>query len=259
MFTACIHSGVNSGSGRFFIPYKTVPAACINEIVHCSPSYSNCLTHCRIFCYSFPASANLFCDDKKRTENGLQQDVRAVLLQAAAEEFIKKGYKGASVRSICSNAGVTTGALYFFFQNKKDLFENIVKDTYKRLLDMLRQSRERELEDIASGEQTEFEIVEYLVLHRKEIRLLLECAGETDYGNFQALLEKKLREGFRKFFKKFHYPEADPALIRVLVKMRMAGYRELVYGAYSSAVAKKLVQKMRIYADAGFFALLKKN
>ena len=189
----------------------------------------------------------------------MQRDVRAVLLKTATEEFLKKGYKGASVRTICSGAGVTTGALYFFFQNKKDLFENIVKDTYRRLLEMLRQSSESELADMTSGEQRELEIIEYLVSHRKEIRLLLECSEKTAYGNFQTLLEKKLRKGFRTFFEKFSRQKTDPALIRVLVKMRMAGYRELVYGAYSLTEAKKLVQKMRIYADAGFFAVLKKN
>ena len=41
----------------------------------------------------------------------------------AKEEFMEKGYNKASLRSICSKAGITTGALYFFFENKEDLYE----------------------------------------------------------------------------------------------------------------------------------------
>ena len=38
------------------------------------------------------------------------------LLENAKREFVEKGYRKASLRTICKNAGVTVGALYFFFQ-----------------------------------------------------------------------------------------------------------------------------------------------
>ena len=43
------------------------------------------------------------------------------LIQCAKKEFMEKGFVGASLRGICQKAGVTTGALYFFFQDKDDL------------------------------------------------------------------------------------------------------------------------------------------
>ena len=51
---------------------------------------------------------------------------RDLLIEAAKKEFMVRGYNKASLRTICSNAGVTTGALYFFFENKADLFAAIV-------------------------------------------------------------------------------------------------------------------------------------
>jgi len=42
---------------------------------------------------------------------------------------MEKGYMNASLRNICRNAGVTTGALYFFFEDKADLFRAITKET----------------------------------------------------------------------------------------------------------------------------------
>lgn len=57
------------------------------------------------------------------------KDTKIKLLASARKEFLEKGYMNASLRNICKNAGVTTGALYFFFQDKADLYASLVKDT----------------------------------------------------------------------------------------------------------------------------------
>lgn len=50
---------------------------------------------------------------------------------------MEKGYAKASLRSICRAAGVTTGALYFFFQDKDDLFCTIVSDVVMRVKNLI--------------------------------------------------------------------------------------------------------------------------
>ena len=40
------------------------------------------------------------------------------ILEAAKAEFLEKGYRQASVRSIAASVGVTTGALYRYYANK---------------------------------------------------------------------------------------------------------------------------------------------
>lgn len=47
---------------------------------------------------------------------------RALLLEAAAQTFAKKGYAGASVEEIAENAGFSIGALYSNFGGKEELF-----------------------------------------------------------------------------------------------------------------------------------------
>ena len=57
-----------------------------------------------------------------------EKETRKKLQESAMQEFLEKGFMKASLRSICKNAGVTTGALYFFFQDKDDLFASLVKE-----------------------------------------------------------------------------------------------------------------------------------
>ena len=52
--------------------------------------------------------------------------------QAALEEFYENGYAKASLRMICRRAGVTTGAMYFHFENKEALLRAILEPLMKQ-------------------------------------------------------------------------------------------------------------------------------
>lgn len=67
----------------------------------------------------------------------VEKETRQLLINSAKSEFMEKGFEKASLRTICKNAGVTTGALYFFFNNKEDLFSAIVEKPYNTLIQML--------------------------------------------------------------------------------------------------------------------------
>ena len=67
----------------------------------------------------------------KLNENDYEK--RKLLIESAKKEFLSKGYNKASLRNICANAGVTTGALYFFFENKEDLYNAIVNGPIEEL------------------------------------------------------------------------------------------------------------------------------
>lgn len=55
-----------------------------------------------------------------RTE--ARQRTRQLLLEAAAEEFKRSGYHGASLEAVAEAAGFTKGAVYSNFKTKADLF-----------------------------------------------------------------------------------------------------------------------------------------
>lgn len=65
------------------------------------------------------------------------KETKERLIESALAEFSAKGYTKASLRKICADAGVTTGALYFFFKDKEDLFAAIVEQPFDELKKLL--------------------------------------------------------------------------------------------------------------------------
>lgn len=68
-----------------------------------------------------------------------EKETRQKLLESARKEFKEKGYVDASLRTICKNINVTTGALYFFFKDKNDIYTAIVGDAYNAFMQVAAQ------------------------------------------------------------------------------------------------------------------------
>lgn len=67
-----------------------------------------------------------------RTKNELAVDK---ILDCAKEEFMEKGFEGASMRSIAEKSGYTTGMIYARFADKSELFKELVSDAANKLFD----------------------------------------------------------------------------------------------------------------------------
>lgn len=132
----------------------------------------------------------------------MKQDKRTKekLLRAAKEEFLDKGYMKASLRNICKKAEVTTGALYFFFQGKEDLFGTLVEEPLCGIYRMMKMHYDEEeryadkenddsvevvsaLRRMHTDESIAFEVVEYLYRYREEVLLVLTKAQGSRYEN----------------------------------------------------------------------------
>jgi AcrR family transcriptional regulator len=57
-----------------------------------------------------------------------KEETRAELIEAAAKVFARRGFHGASVEQIAAEAGYSTGALYWHFHGKDDLFLAVYED-----------------------------------------------------------------------------------------------------------------------------------
>jgi len=120
------------------------------------------------------------------TENN---ESRERLIACAKKEFLEKGFAKASLRSICSEAGFTTGAVYFFFKDKNGLFAAVVGDTYDRLFELIRGHLDEE-EHLDSeeffphkGDHDDLSdaIVDHLYDHYDEMLILIDKAQGSQF------------------------------------------------------------------------------
>lgn len=59
---------------------------------------------------------------------------RAAILAVASEEFALHGYEGASYNRIIERSGLSKGALYYYFDDKEDLYVTVLRDALRRLV-----------------------------------------------------------------------------------------------------------------------------
>jgi AcrR family transcriptional regulator len=65
------------------------------------------------------------------------EETKASLLEAAAKVFARRGYDGASISEITSEAGLTSGAIYAHYASKAELFNATLEAYAERDLDLL--------------------------------------------------------------------------------------------------------------------------
>jgi len=76
--------------------------------------------------------------EKKMNDSVLPQDpVYARLLKAALECFLADEYHKVTTRMIADKAGANISMIRYYFGNKEGLFEEMIRDTMKPILDVL--------------------------------------------------------------------------------------------------------------------------
>jgi AcrR family transcriptional regulator len=61
-------------------------------------------------------------------------DRRDRLFRSAAEEFAAEGYDGASVNRIIEKAGIGKSSLYYYFDDKRDLFGQLIQSVFEHFV-----------------------------------------------------------------------------------------------------------------------------
>ena len=131
------------------------------------------------------------------------------LLSAAKDEFLKNGYEAASLTEICSNAGVTTGALYKRFSGKEDLFSALVADTIRDMEDYALTIEKSDISALSDKELYDsFSLLpganrswlRFLYERREKLTLLIRCSAGTKYGSFHHDWADKMNRLDYKFY-----------------------------------------------------------
>jgi len=106
---------------------------------------------------------------------------RAKLLQAAVRLFGKQGYHATTVPSIVRKSASSTGAFYFYFRNKDDIFTSVLVLIGERIAEVLNRAIASAGGDTSLQMKVAVEtFILYLVDHPDEAHILIvESSGLT--------------------------------------------------------------------------------
>ena len=181
---------------------------------------------------------------------------RKKLLEAGKREFLAKGWKGSSLRRICTSCGVTTGAFYFFFPSKQALFEAIVDPVICALLSLTEELAQRELEDLFTGQEGDRRMMEFELAHRQEFLILLEKAEGSSREGFREQAYSSMARCFSRQFEKAIGRRPRQDVIDLLAGLRFETNLAILKGASHMEEAYFLNSIMGCYAEGGFLHLI---
>jgi AcrR family transcriptional regulator len=67
--------------------------------------------------------------------DNLDPERQEAILRAAAEEFAEKGFEAASINRIILASGMSKGSVYYYFEDKADLFATVAERGTQRILE----------------------------------------------------------------------------------------------------------------------------
>jgi Transcriptional regulator len=201
-----------------------------------------------------------------------ENETKEKLLISAKKEFLEKGYMKSSLRSICKEAGVTTGALYFFFKDKEDLFSSLVDQPLNMLFEMINHYYKKGLEseevmiEVLNGNYEEDlmasrTVIAFFYQYYEEFMLLIQKSQGSKYENcfdeFIALAERHYRLLADEFSKAKGQKKIDDHIIHWISHMQIESVVHMLVHEKSEVEAVKNYETVTRYLIAGWMSLFK--
>lgn len=207
-----------------------------------------------------------------RRAGSVSEETKMKLLQTAAEEFSEKGFASSSLRQICQKAGVTTGALYFFFDNKENLFKEVLNLFTGPLLELIQEhykSEEKEdlleMMDSLQGEEEDVEAVLAILnkYYENETlgRVLMKNLGHPVVEEFFDSLADLATAHYQKLIERIEekFPRRepiDPFAVHWFAHLEIKAAMSLILHGMDEEEASKHVRGIVKILRGGFISLI---
>ena len=194
------------------------------------------------------------------------EGVYEAVLECAEKEFLEKGYKDASLRTIAQEAGTSTSSIYTRFGDKEGLFRAIVEPAAEEMRRMFLEIQENfhQLDDNVQqsemGQYTslhQMELLDYIYDHFDEFRLLLDGAEGTQFACFLDELVDIEVDYTYKYMEVIGCESVKSGLvteefIHIIVTAYFNGMFEVVRHNMDRAAAHRYIKMLNCYHMAGF-------
>ena len=201
--------------------------------------------------------------------DGLAQKI----LNAAKNEFLSKGYRNPSVRSIAASVGVTTGAIYRYYDNKEALFNALAAEPaewflreykeYSKNFSKLGLDRQlTELPHLSDKPNGEIGVLmKYIYEHYDAFKLIACCSVGTGYEDYiERLTEIETKSGtvlihLLKKENRISY-DMDDTLIHIISGTIFTGIFEIISHDNDAKEAEKHINALYEFYTAGWYEIL---
>ena len=198
------------------------------------------------------------------------QDTQSRILLEGKNEFLEKGFRDASLRNIARKAGVTTGAIYGYYTDKKALFDALVSGAATALkndfisvqqkFSSLPTDRQATNMYDFTGEALQ-KFLDFVYENFDAFKLIICCSAGTEYESFVDSLVEIEMESTRRFLDDMHaggYPlrTVSDNLIHILANAYFSAVFETVAHDMSKEEADKYMSNLTEFFNAGWDAIL---
>lgn len=200
----------------------------------------------------------------------VNEKLAADLLEAGKKEFLSKGFQGASLRSISASLGVTTGAIYRYYSDKEALFDALVEEPARIMVERYREIQQsfstlplehrlNELPEVTDNGQ--MWMIQHIYDHFDAFRLIVSCSAGTKYEHYidtlieievnaiRVLIDQMMEAGL-----KVH--PIDDELIHIVASALFSGMFEPVRHDMPMDKAIIYMNNLREFYSAGWFKIL---
>jgi AcrR family transcriptional regulator len=108
-------------------------------------------------------------DRKERDKEGLKKKI----LDAAAAILIKDGYERLSIRKIAAKIEYTSGIIYHYFQDKREIISTIVDQGYRKILAVLGQTKMDGSDPVKSLKNMMHRYIDLMLENREMFRAII--------------------------------------------------------------------------------------
>ncbi|HOT45590.1 MAG TPA: TetR/AcrR family transcriptional regulator [Spirochaetota bacterium] len=166
----------------------------------------------------------------------MRKNNRERILKTARQLLPRYGYNGISIRAIAEKAKLTTGAIYFHFKDKMDIYKTICFEAIDMLIANFRERMESRKTPSQKLISTFDSYIDFFYNHQDHYNILMEYKAHYDpdvkddhlevtkkLSEMYELMEETIRAGIQDG----SFREIDPRMLSVLLAAVTEGMLQL--------------------------------
>ncbi len=206
----------------------------------------------------------LYINEHRSFMQTQKDNIRKVILEVAHSEFMEKGFKDTSMRTIALKAGVVLSNIYNYFRNKDEIFREVLSNLLNAIDSTMGEHNSPDYintDIFCSDEYMRSQIdmfVELVEKHKENFKLLLFKSAGSSLENFRnEITDKHTKIGVEYIaLMKEKYPEINGEISRFFIHTMSSWWisiiAELVMHDLSHDALEDFIREYMEFGTAGW-------